>query len=1042
MYNMKSSSEKNVEKTGKRSGSGSESAKAILKKDGRYEEFDEKKLRESISGLQVDLDKAIAFVMKTNPLSSADIRDTMALFLLDAGKIDEAKNYIRYKYNPEDTEKRILLKTNTLDEVAQSMNMSQLRVLAYRYLVKEKGSMETPFDLFSRVAVTLAIPEFIYRHLRTESAEPFADALEPTGEFNIGKHLFNKYHLKIIHQVWTRLNERGRISKPLDEILQSLSDDAVVSEKIEQYYSTMVKCEFLPNSPCLMNAGQKLGQFSACFVIHMDDNIISIMDGAKTVARIFQSGGGVGINYSDLRHRGAPVESTAGTASGPVVFMGVIDAVTDAIRQGGRRRGANMGILEIWHPDIEEFIGAKLKPGKLTNFNVSVGIWDDFWDNLFGDKIYKLRTSRYGDEVKEISARRLFDYIATSAWNSADPGLIFLDTVNKHNVLIPARNGPIRATNPCWGGDVRVLTKEGPKEFRELALGNSTVEVLTREDNGDLTYRTMRNPGLTASETDVMCVVLQDSKGGCSAKICTPNHKVYTSGLNGATAVEVKDLQPGERIQSIYEEEDKYIQTIGPEMPKIRIKTIEPTDTGQPSAVEIPLAGKAEAKGGLFKGIKSSNEKNNAVIKGGYLGAAGELIEVDGSQKNSGKSKWKGLFSKKNHTVLAVLHAGKADVYNGVVDGTHRYFVEAGDGHYILSGNCGEQALYPGESCNLGSINVAKFVRDGDLDWEELRKTIAVTTRMLDGVMEANKYPTEEVDVASRETKRIGLGVMGVSDALYMLGIPYNSRAGMDFHGRLAEFITYHSMLESTNMSEERGPFPLFEKSSYVSGMLPVSGATDGGPSRLDWDGLRQRIKEVGIRHVLTTTVAPTGTISMIAGCAGGIEPVFALAYEKKVTIGSFMFVNDQFKEKMGGMLGNEATADIADTITENGGSCQTIDAVPDDVKKIFVTSMDIHWADHILAQAEWQRWISNSISKTINMPKSSTVEDVKAAYVLAYSLGLHGITIYRDESKETQVLNVDGHEHPPPKPSDAARDVVAKLTNPYVRSLMSAAGL
>jgi len=533
----------------------------------------------------------------------------------------------------------------------------------------------------------------------------------------------------------------------------------------------------------------------------------SIMKTTSDAALIFKSGGGVGINYSDLRDEGEIVASTSGVASGPVSFMNIINTVTEVVKQGGKRRGANMGIMEVWHPDIEKFITNKTKPGVLENFNVSDGVWKDFWDVLVNseDGKYTLRSPKDNSSAGEINAHHLIDLIAQSAWKSAEPGLIFFDNINKYNVFAKARGGPLRATNPC-----------------------------------------------------------------------------------------------------------------------------------------------------------------------------------------------------------------------------------------------GEQSLYPYESCNLGSINVANLVKRGadgqyEFDWQRYEEIIIKTTRYLDNIIDVNLYPVPEIDVASKESRRIGLGVMGVADLLYKLRIAYNSKEGYDFQLKLAEALTYYSMEESVALSKSRGEFPLCSKTEYPDGKIPVSGYYEKPKQEqyYDWDALIEKIQKYGIRNVLTTTVAPTGTLSMLADCSNGMEPNFALVFEKRVTVGRFFYTNKIFEQvlKENNLYSDELLAKVAD----NYGSVKGMPEIPDWIQNIFVTAMDIHWSDHLLAQAVWQDWISNAIAKTINMPNDVTVEDVKASYLLAHEMGLKGITVYRDGSRHKQVLHMTGENSVKRfevKPSDYVVSYISShIKNEYVKS-------
>ena len=357
---------------------------------------------------------------------------------------------------------------------------------------------------------------------------------------------------------------------------------------------------------------------------------------------------------------------------------------------------------------------------------------------------------------------------------------------------------------------------------------------------------------------------------------------------------------------------------------------------------------------------------------------------------------------------------------------------------------CGEQSLYPYESCNLGSINLANLVKrtvDGqyEFDWQRYEETVRKTTRYLDNIIDVNLYPIPEIDKASKESRRIGLGVMGVADLLYKLRIPYNSKEGYDFQLKLAEALTYYSMEESVALAKSRGKFVLCSSTEYPEGKIPVSGYYEKPKEEqsYDWDALITKIQKYGIRNVLTTTVAPTGTLSMLADCSNGMEPNFALVFEKRVTVGRFFYTNKIFKEvlKENNLYSDELLAKIAD----NYGSVKGIPEIPDWIQNIFVTAMDIHWSDHVMAQAVWQDWISNAIAKTINMPNDVSVEDVKAAYLLSHELGLKGITVYRDGSRHKQVLHMTGENSEKTfdvTPSDFVKNYIStNIKNAYVKS-------
>ena len=525
-----------------------------------------------------------------NPPSVESIQDLVESTLIDQGHSDIAKSYILYRHERRKVreEKMKVLNTKKLDSVGKSFDINCLRVMASRYLFRDNKNeiTEKPTELFERVAILVSISDLIRdNYLFTkdggisQNIEEAAEYLKKLDDFNykfkIGKYHLNKWHFRCLINCYLDLAKQGMMKASFKELLTMLASKKfdAYADRISEYYGLMTSQDFLPNSPTMMNAGGRLGQLSACFVLGMPDDMQSIMKTTSDAALIFKSGGGVGINYSDLRDEGEIVASTSGVASGPVSFMNIINTVTEVVKQGGKRRGANMGIMEVWHPDIEKFITNKTEPGVLENFNVSVGVWKDFWDILVNseDGKYTLRSPKDNSSAGEINAHHLIDLIAQSAWKSAEPGLIFFDNINKYNVFAKARGSPLRATNPC-----------------------------------------------------------------------------------------------------------------------------------------------------------------------------------------------------------------------------------------------GEQSLYPYESCNLGSINLSNLVKrkaDGqyEFDWQRYEEIIRKTTRYLDNIIDVNLYPVPEIDVASKESRRIGLGVMGVADLLYKLRISYNSKEGYDFQLKLAEALTYYSMEESVALAKSRG---------------------------------------------------------------------------------------------------------------------------------------------------------------------------------------------------------------------------------------------
>jgi len=775
----------------------------VIKRDGRREPFDPERIRNAIRRAMLSvgkydpamLDRVVDFVLEVIREKFAgrgaphveEIQDIVEFALVKFDQYEVAKAYILYRKEREKIreEKKRLLEKDYVDEVDKSLSLNAIRLLASRYLLRdERGRLvEDPKRMFIRVASLVVIPDILYdekifdrtgrQPVHPEEAfnpEEWEGRLGLRDERGELAFAWNRYHLERMKSLYDRLNREGKMRVPWSTFLEMLARGEFDKyyENFREYYELMVSKKFLPNSPTLFNAGTRLGQLSACFVLDMDDSIESIMNAARDAAIIFKSGGGVGINYSKLRPEGDIVRSTGGSASGPVSFMRIIDVVTDVVKQGGKRRGANMGILEIWHPDIEKFVTCKSDGQSFQNFNISVMITEDFWAYYEKGEPYPLINPRTGGVWKTVNPRALLHLIAENAWRTGDPGVLFMDNINKRNVLLKAK-GPIRSTNPC-----------------------------------------------------------------------------------------------------------------------------------------------------------------------------------------------------------------------------------------------GEEPLYPYGSCNLGSINLYAFVTRGEdgmarFDWDAFRRAVRTALRFLDNVIDVNKFPLPEIERETLETRKVGLGLMGLADALFALNITYNSEEGFAFMRTVAENLTYYAMLESVKLAEERGPFPLFEKSAYVEGEMPVEGYYRRELWTLDWDSLVKAIREKGIRNYEVTTIAPTGSISMIFDVSSGIEPQFALVYEKRVTVGTFYYVDIEFERRLRelGMYREE----LLKKVSENGGSIQGLEEFPEDMRRVFVVAYDIPWWDHLRAQYELQLWITTSISKTINMPNWVTVEDVLKAYIFAHRLGLKGVTVFREGSKGEAVL-------------------------------------
>lgn len=670
--------------------------KKIRKRDGRIVDFITEKITDAIfkaakavGGKDRKKAEELCLIVvkildqrfdEDNPPSVEEVQDIVEKVLIQSGHAKTAKAYILYRQKRTELRefKKILLGVE--DDIKLSINSTT--VLKRRYLRKnEKGeAIETPSQLFHRVALNIASGDVLY------------DAT------------------------------------------------ADVKKTEEEFYSMMTSLEFLPNSPTLMNAGTELQQLSACFVLPVGDSMQEIFDAVKHAAIIHKTGGGTGFSFSNIRPANDVVKTTGGIASGPVSFIKVFDSATEVIKQGGKRRGANMGILRIDHPDIMDFITCKRKEGVLTNFNISVGVTDEFMLAVKKGEDFPLVNPRNGRIVQKINAKQVFDLITLMAWETGDPGVVFIDRLNKDNPTPTL--GKIESTNPC-----------------------------------------------------------------------------------------------------------------------------------------------------------------------------------------------------------------------------------------------GEQPLLAYEACNLGSINLAKMVKDEKIDYKWLERVIRSSVHFLDNVIDMSKFPLPEIEKMVRGNRKIGLGVMGFADMLIQLNIPYNSDEAVETGEHLMKFISEKARDKSRDIAKEKGPFPNFELSIFAERGDPIQ------------------------RNATLTTIAPTGTISIIANTSSGIEPHFAIAYIRNVMDNTeLMEVNPYFEEvaKTMGFYSENLMREIA-----KNGSIQDTEGIPEDIKRLFVTSHDIGPGWHIKMQAAFQKYVDNAVSKTVNLPHMATPEQVKEIYNLAYELGCKGVTIYRDGSKKAQVLNI-----------------------------------
>jgi ribonucleoside-diphosphate reductase alpha chain len=872
-------------------------------------------------------------------------------------------------------------------------------------------------------------------------------------------------------------------------------------EKYEkEFYEMMANQEFLPNSPTLMNAGTELGQLSACFVIPVNDSLEEIFDAVKAMALIQQSGGGTGFAFSRLRPKGDIVKSTKGVASGPISFMRVFDTATEVIKQGGRRRGANMGILRADHPDIVDFVNCKSEEGKFSNFNLSVGATESFMQAVQKNEKFEIINPRSGKAEEKINAKSLFELIISNAWRTGDPGMIFLDEINRKN-LVP-KLGKIESTNPCVTKDNWIMTSEGPRQVYELinkrfsaAIGStlilskqgffktgnkqvyrlktkegfevkltpehkvSKIKKLTRhkietkwaeasnlrkgdkilinnhknlkwggeygKDEGYL-IGLLLGDGTIKKDKTLLCS-WGDSKGPKSVRETTYqilNKSPHRSDFKGWMLVKARNEY---RLSTVYLKKLAEKLGLNPRN-KVITERIEKASSdfyrgfvsgffdtdgcvigNQKKGVSVRLAqsnlGTLKAvqrmllRLGIFSkiyqnrrkaskrklpdgrgGLKEYNTKpqHELVITNANLVKFYEKIGFKDIEKQEKLKKAIKNYKRKTNaerfiaTIDKIIPCGKEEVFDVQIPGKNAF-----DANGFVVHNCGEQPLLPYESCNLGSINLSKMAEGKTISWVKLKRTVRRAVRFLDNVIDANKYTLKQIENNTKRTRKIGLGVMGFAEMLIKLGIPYDSEIALNTAERLMKFITKEARTASEEIGEEKGSFPAFKLSRLAN--------------------------YKAMRNTTVTTIAPTGTISIIAGCSSGIEPLFAVSFIRNVLEGTKMLeINSLFEETA--KLRKIHSKEIMMKIAENG-SLQEIAGIPEDIKRIFKTALDIAPEWHVRMQAAFQQHTDNAVSKTVNLPYDATIDDIRKIYLLAHQLRCKGITVYRYGSKKEQVL-------------------------------------
>ncbi len=928
--------------------------------------------------------------------------------------------------------------------------------------------------------------------------------------------------LKVLERRYLSRDANGKVTETIEELFRRVAKAIARADKFygknkkqikdteESFFGLISNLDFMPNSPTLMNAGKDIGQLSACFVLKIEDSMESIFETLKATSLIHKSGGGTGFSFSRLRPTNAVVKTTGGIASGPISFIKVYDAATQAVKQGGRRRGANMGILKVDHPDILEFIQCKDKDKEISNFNISVAVTDKFMQAFKNDTDYDLIDPHTQKPVRKLNARKVFDIIVKQAHKNGEPGIVFIDKMNDFNPT--PQLGEFEATNPCVTADTWVMTKQGPRKVNELK--GSKFEAIV---NGSY-YKSDDNGFFS---TGIKPVYKLKTKEGFSMRL-TLDHpmlkiKNKTRYKTETEWVKLENLNKNDRVvindhglltwEGEYSYNEGYLMgfLIGDGTMKKDAAVLSSwADTAGAVSVRnnvmrclagfserkdfagwVPVKGRNEYRLSLGSfsdlvfsaGLRQNDKKINERIEksssdfckgllqgifdadGSVMGTQQKGVSVRLSQSDLGLLETVqrillrfGIYSKiyclRRESGVSVLPDGKGSVKEYKIKAQHELVVSsesllsfaerigfkdedksnrlksllrrykrslnkdcfsacvddivfegmeevydvsvpgvnAFDANGFVVHNCGEQVLLPFESCNLGSINLANMVvgkeNTASIDWNKLKKTIHLAVHFLDNVIDVNKFPLKLIEKNTKLTRKIGLGVMGWATMLCKLNIAYNSEEAILLAEEVMSFILKEARKKSVCLAKQRGVFPSFKGSIYDKPGMPK------------------------LRNATLTTIAPTGTISIIAGpCSSGIEPLFALSYYRNVMDNDKLVETDPVFEKVirdRGLYSRELMEKIAEA-----GSIKKLNEIPNDLKEVFVTSHDITPEWHIKMQAVFQKYTDNAVSKTINFSNKATEEEVYQAYTLAYDLGCKGVTIYRDGSRQEQVLNI-----------------------------------